>query len=83
MAVFVAKVQPGHHPRLFAATIVHGPIPPSVEPIWSSYIADPRTGYCAEDQPSHPIFRERSFCVVGAIKEVQTALHISYNCKGE
>ena len=38
MAVFVTEIQPGCNLWSLPATIRHGPIPPSVEPIWSSYI---------------------------------------------
>src|SRR3712207_9497321 len=32
MAVLVSQVQPRHHFRRSFATIIHGPIPPSIEP---------------------------------------------------
>jgi hypothetical protein len=42
--IFVTEIQPGCNLWLLPATIRHGPLPPSVEPIWSSYIfADPHT----------------------------------------
>src|SRR3712207_3715993 len=46
MAILVAKIQSGCHLWVLPATIVHGPIPPSIEPYGARTYCRPK-GYCA------------------------------------